>query len=157
MILAPSNPILRQGSRFRRNQRGGKGDIARRSEGEKVGLAHNLQFARQLLSSVEVRLAVQVALGKVVRAMGVNEFPAKVQMASPNVPRPINPAPQPDAGHTQSAPATVAACPARAVRTGFIGPAVIARTRLKCVETPTGLGHNPGHKLLRLDPESVSD
>ena len=48
---------------------------------------------------------------------------------------------------------------ARAVRTGFIGPAldasgdqatsrginpVIARSRLKCVETPTGLGHNPG-------------
>jgi hypothetical protein len=55
---------------------------------------------------------------------------------------------------------------ARAVRTGFIGPAldasgdratsrrinpVIACSRLKCVETPTGLGHNPGHKSLRLD------
>jgi hypothetical protein len=52
---------------------------------------------------------------------------------------------------------------ARAVRTGFIGPAldasgdqaasrrtnpVIARSRLKCVETPTGLGHNSGHKSL---------
>lgn len=125
--------------------------MARRSEGWNVGLAHDLQdskVARELLSAVEERLPVEVALGKVVRAMGVKEFPARVQMASPNVPRAINPAPQPDAGHAQSAPATVEACPARAVRTGFIGPAVIARSRLKCVETPTGLGHNPGHKSL---------
>jgi hypothetical protein len=56
---------------------------------------------------------------------------------------------------------------ARAVRTGFIGPAldasgdqatsrrikpVIARSRLKCVETSTGLGHNPGTNHFRLGP-----
>lgn len=33
----------------------------------------------------------QVALGKVIRAMGPKEFAAKVRMASPNVLRAINP------------------------------------------------------------------
>ena len=34
---------------------------------------------------------MQVALGKVIRGMGVKEFAAKVRMASPNVVRAINP------------------------------------------------------------------
>ena len=42
--------------------------------------------------------------------------------------------------------------------TGDHAPALIntaiARSRLKCVERPARLGHNPGHKQLRLDPES---
>ena len=34
---------------------------------------------------------IQIALGKVIRAMGVKEFAAKVRMASPNVLRAISP------------------------------------------------------------------
>jgi hypothetical protein len=45
--------------------------------------------------ALEERLPVQVSLGKVVRAIDVKEFAAKVLMASPNVPRAVNPAPQP--------------------------------------------------------------
>jgi DNA-binding phage protein len=37
------------------------------------------------------RVPVQVALGKVIRAMGVKEFAVKVRMASPNVLRAIDP------------------------------------------------------------------
>ena len=36
-------------------------------------------------------MPIQIALGKVIRAMGVKEFAAKVRMASPNVLRAINP------------------------------------------------------------------
>jgi len=68
--------------------------MARRSEDWNVGLAHDLQdskFAREfLLGAVEEGVPVQVALGKVVRGMGVKEFAAKVRMASPNVLRAIN-------------------------------------------------------------------
>jgi len=39
----------------------------------------------------EEGVPVQLALGKVIRAMGVKEFAAKVRMASPNVLRAINP------------------------------------------------------------------
>jgi len=70
-------------------------DMARRSEDWNVGLAHDLQdpkFAREfLLGAVEEGVPVQVALGKVIRSMGVKEFAAKVRMASPNVLRAINP------------------------------------------------------------------
>ena len=70
-------------------------DMARRSEDWNIGLAHDLQdpkFAREfLLGAVEEGVPVQVALGKVIRAMGVKEFAAKVRMASPNVLRAINP------------------------------------------------------------------
>lgn len=102
--------------------------MVRRSEDWNVGLAHDLRdskVAQELLSAADERLPVQVALGKMVRAMDVKEIPAKVQMASPNVPRAINPAPQPDAGHAQSAPATVEAdaCPARAVELDSSVPA----------------------------------
>ena len=50
------------------------------------------KFAREfLMASIDEGVALQVALGKVVRAMGVKEFAAKVRMASPNVLRAINP------------------------------------------------------------------
>ena len=69
--------------------------MARRSEDWNVGLAQDLRdrvFAREfLLAAVGESVPVQVALGKVIRAMGVKEFAAKVRMASPNVLRAINP------------------------------------------------------------------
>jgi DNA-binding phage protein len=49
-------------------------------------------FARQfLLAAIDEGVPLQVALGKVVRAMGVKEFAAKVRMASPNLLRALNP------------------------------------------------------------------
>ena len=69
--------------------------MARRSEDWNIGLARDLrdpEFAREfLLGAVEEGVPVQVALGKVIRAMGVKEFSAKVRMASPNLVRAINP------------------------------------------------------------------
>jgi len=69
--------------------------MARRSEDWNVGLAHDLQdpkFAREfLLGAVEEGVPVQVALGKVIRAMGVKEFSLKAGMASPNLLRAIHP------------------------------------------------------------------
>jgi DNA-binding phage protein len=69
--------------------------MARRSEDWNVGLAQDLrdpEFAREfLLGAVEEGVPVQVALRKVVRAMGVKEFATKVRMASPNLLRAINP------------------------------------------------------------------
>jgi DNA-binding phage protein len=40
---------------------------------------------------MDEEVPLQVALGKVVRAMGVKEFAAKVAMASPNLLRTLNP------------------------------------------------------------------
>jgi hypothetical protein len=58
--------------------------MARRSEDWNIGLANDLQdpaFAREfLLAAVEEGVPVQVALRKVIRAMGVKEFAAKVKM-----------------------------------------------------------------------------
>jgi DNA-binding phage protein len=69
--------------------------MARRSRDWNVGLAEDLKdraFAREfLLSSIDEGVPLQVALGKVVRAMGVKEFADKVGMASPNVLRTFNP------------------------------------------------------------------
>jgi DNA-binding phage protein len=69
--------------------------VARRSEDWNVGLAKDLRdatFAREfLLASIVEGVDLQLALGKVIRAMGVKEFAAKVRMASPNVLRAINP------------------------------------------------------------------
>jgi DNA-binding phage protein len=69
--------------------------MARRSRDWNVGLAEDLKdraFAREfLLSSIEEGVPLQVALGKVVRAMGVKEFAGKVQMASSNLLRTLNP------------------------------------------------------------------
>jgi len=69
--------------------------VARRSEDWNVGLAKDLRdagFAREfLLASIDEGVDLQLALGKVIRAMGVKEFAGKVRMASPNVWRAINP------------------------------------------------------------------
>ncbi len=69
--------------------------MARRSRDWNRGLADDLRdpaFAREfLLAAIDDGVSVQRALGKVVRAMGVTEFAAKVHMASPNVQRAINP------------------------------------------------------------------
>ena len=72
--------------------------MARRHEDWNVGLAEDLrdpEFAREfLLGAIDEEVPLQVALGKVVRAMGVKEFAAKVAQSSP----------QPHAGHVESAP-----------------------------------------------------
>ena len=69
--------------------------MARRSRDWNVGLAKDLrdqQFAREfLLAAIDEGMPLQVALAKVVRAMGVKEFAAKVHMASPNLLRTLNP------------------------------------------------------------------
>jgi DNA-binding phage protein len=69
--------------------------VARRSRDWNVGLAQDLRdpgFAREfLLASIDEGVDLQIALGKVIRAMGVKEFATKVHMASPNVLRAINP------------------------------------------------------------------
>ena len=69
--------------------------MARRSEDWNIGLAKDLRdasFAREfLLASIDEGVDLQLALGKVIRAMGVKEFAAKVRMAGPNVLRAINP------------------------------------------------------------------
>lgn len=50
------------------------------------------EFARQfLLAAAEEGISLQYALGKVIRAMGVKYFAAKVGMESPNVLCAINP------------------------------------------------------------------
>lgn len=69
--------------------------MARRSRDWNEGLAHDLrdqEFAREfLMAAMDEGVAIQIALGKVIRAMGVKEFAAKVRMASPNVVRAIHP------------------------------------------------------------------
>jgi len=68
--------------------------MARRSRDWNEGLAHDLRdpaFASEFLTAaVEEGIPLQEALAKVIRAMGVTEFAAKVGMASPNVQRAIN-------------------------------------------------------------------
>lgn len=69
--------------------------MARRSENWDAGLAKDLRdprFAREfLLAAIDEGVSIQVALGRVVRAMGVKEFAAKVGMAGPNLSRVISP------------------------------------------------------------------
>ena len=69
--------------------------MERRHEGWNVGLAEDLrdpEFAREfLLGAMDEEVPLQIALGKIVRAMGVKEFAAKVGMASPNLLRALNP------------------------------------------------------------------
>ena len=43
------------------------------------------------MAAMDDGVPIQIALGKVIRAMGVKEFAGKVRMASPNVLRAINP------------------------------------------------------------------
>ena len=69
--------------------------MARRSRDWNKDLALDLrdaEFAREfLLAAIDDGVSVQRALGKVIRAIGVKEFAAKVRMASPNVLRAIHP------------------------------------------------------------------
>ena len=69
--------------------------MARRSRDWNEGLAKDLrsrEFARAfLLAAIEEGVPIQVALSKVIRAMGVKEFASKVNMAGPNVLRAIHP------------------------------------------------------------------
>ncbi len=68
--------------------------MARRSRDWNIGLAQDLrnaEFAREfLMASIDEGVPIQLALSKVIRAMGVKEFAGKVRMASPNVLRAIN-------------------------------------------------------------------
>lgn len=69
--------------------------MPRRSKEWNEHLAKDLRdetFARQfLLATVKEGVPLQVAIAKVVRAMGVKEFARKVHMASPNLLRALNP------------------------------------------------------------------
>ena len=69
--------------------------MARRSRDWNVGLAQDLRdpdFAREfLLASIDEGVSIQIALGKVIRAIGIKEFSARIKIASPNVLRAINP------------------------------------------------------------------
>ena len=69
--------------------------MARRSKDWNAGLAQDLrdpEFAREfLLAAIEEGVSIQIALAKVIRAIGIKEFSARVKIASPNVVRAINP------------------------------------------------------------------
>ena len=56
--------------------------MARRSKDWNVGLAQDLRdpnFAREfLLAAIEEGVSIQIALGKVIRAIGIKEFSALV-------------------------------------------------------------------------------
>ena len=69
--------------------------MARRSKDWNVGLAQDLrdpEFAREfLLAAIGEGVSIQIALGKVIRAIGIKEFSARAKIASPNVVRAINP------------------------------------------------------------------
>ena len=69
--------------------------MARRTRDWNVGLAQDLRdpaFRREfLLASIGEGVDLQIALAKVIRAMGVKEFANKVRMTTPNVLRAINP------------------------------------------------------------------
>ena len=69
--------------------------MARRSKDWNVGLAQDLRdmaFAREfLLAAIDEGVSIQIALGKVIRAIGIKEFSAKISIAGPNVLRAINP------------------------------------------------------------------
>ena len=73
----------------------GRLDMARRSKDWNVGLAQDLRdpnFAREfLLAAIEEGVSIQIALGKVIRAIGIKEFSARIKIASPNILRAINP------------------------------------------------------------------
>lgn len=68
--------------------------MARRSKDWNVGLAEDLRhpdFAREfLLAAIDEGVSIQMALGKVIRAIGVKEFSVRVGMASPNILRAID-------------------------------------------------------------------
>ena len=69
--------------------------MAKRSSDWNEGLARDLQdptFARDfLVAALDEGIPLQTALGKVIRAMGVKEFAARIGIASPNLIRAISP------------------------------------------------------------------
>lgn len=69
--------------------------MTKRSRDWNEGLARDLRspvFAREfLVAALDEGISLQAALGKVIRSMGVKEFASRVEMASPNVLRAINP------------------------------------------------------------------
>ena len=69
--------------------------MARRTKDWNKGLAEDLRnrdFAREfLMAAIEEGTPLQHALGKVIRAVGVKEFAAKIGMESPNLLRAIKP------------------------------------------------------------------
>jgi DNA-binding phage protein len=68
--------------------------MAKRSKDWNEGLARDLknpEFAREfLLAAIDDDVSIHLALGKVVRAIGVKEFSEKVGVASSNVMRAVN-------------------------------------------------------------------
>ncbi len=68
--------------------------MARRSRDWNEGLAEDLRdktFAREfLLAAIGEGVSIQVALGKVIRAMGVKEFAASVRMRPSSLPHHIS-------------------------------------------------------------------
>ncbi len=76
--------------------------MARRSRDWNAGLAEDLRkpkFAREfLMAAADEGVPLQVAIAKVARAMGVKEFAAKVDMASPNLLRALDPRHNPTQG-----------------------------------------------------------
>lgn len=69
--------------------------MARRSKDWNESLAkdlQNLRFAQEfVLAALEEGVMIQIAIGKVVRAIGVKEYSKKTKMASSNILRAINP------------------------------------------------------------------
>jgi DNA-binding phage protein len=69
--------------------------MARRSKDWNIGLAQDLRdphFAREfLLAAIDEGVSIQIALGKVIRAIGVKEFSVKIGIASSNLLRAIYP------------------------------------------------------------------
>ena len=68
--------------------------MARRSKDWNAGLAQDLRdpnFAREfLLAAIEEGVSIQIALGKVIRAIGIKAFSARTKIASPNILRAMN-------------------------------------------------------------------
>lgn len=69
--------------------------MARQSKDWNVGLAQDLRvpnFAREfLLAAIEEEgVSSQIALGKVIRAIGIKESSARIKIASPNILRAMN-------------------------------------------------------------------
>lgn len=73
--------------------------MAKRSVDWNEGLSKDLKnpkFASAFIqASLDEGLSIQVVLSKVIRAFGVKEFAAKVQMPSSNLLRAVNPAHNP--------------------------------------------------------------
>lgn len=91
-----------------------KGDRHRSVSGARdwnVGLAKDLRdktFARELLlAAIDEGVSIQVALGKVIRALGVKEFAASCRHGPSKRPAGHQPASQSHAGDAQSPPAPI--------------------------------------------------